>query len=162
MSAKKISYTALLCALALIFGYIESLLPLSVAVPGIKLGISNLVLLFVLYHDKRLAWGIMLIKVIVFSLLFSGMSAFFYSLAGGICSLSAMTLLLKTGKFSTISVSIAGGVFHNLGQLLAAVLILGSVRVSYLLPFLLSAGAVAGTVLGIVCRIILTRIPWKI
>ena len=159
MSAKKVAYTGLLCTLAMIFGYIESLFPLSVAIPGIKLGLSNLVLLVCLYQSIPLAWGVMVIKVIVSSLLFSGMSAFFYSLSGGVFSLLVMSVLVKSKKFSTISVSIAGGVFHNLGQLLAAVFLLNSIHVSYLLPFLLLAGAGAGAVLGSVCQLLFKRLP---
>lgn len=159
MSSRKLSYGALLCACAIIFGYIESLLPLPIPIPGIKLGLSNLVLLYALYQNKPLAWGIMFVKVLASSLLFSGMTAFFYALAGGICSMLVMTLLLKAGKFSVISISMAGGVFHNLGQLAAAILLLVNIKAGYWLPFLILAGGLAGTILGVVCRILLKRLP---
>lgn len=162
MSTRKLAYSALLCAAAIVFGYIESLLPLPVSVPGIKLGISNLVLLFVLVQDRKIAWGIMLVKVVLTSVLFSGMTAFFYALAGGVLSMLVMTLLYSTKKFSIVAISMAGGVFHNLGQLCAAALILTTIKAAYWLPFLVFAGAAAGTVLGVVCRILLSRIPWRI
>lgn len=162
MHTRKLAYSALLCAVAIIFGYIESLLPLPIPIPGIKLGISNLVLLFVLCKDKRLAWGIMLVKVMLTSLLFSGMTAFFYALAGGILSMLVMIILFSTQKFSIISISMAGGIFHNLGQLCAACILLINIKAFYWLPFLALAGAVAGTILGIVCCVLLERLPWRL
>lgn len=159
MKTKKLAQTALLCAVAIIFGYIESLFPLPIPIPGIKLGISNLVLVFALYRNKNAVWFIMLIKVAVTSLLFAGMSAFLYSLAGGIASVAGMVLFYKTKKFSVISVSIAGGILHNAGQLFVAALLLTDIQAAYWLPFLVAAGGVSGALLGIVCRILFLHIP---
>lgn len=147
MDNQKLTKIALLCAVAIVLGYIESLLP-PLFLPGIKLGISNIVLLFALY---RLGIGtsffIMLIKVAVSSLLFSGMNVFFYSLSGGICSILIMGLF-RNRYFSVSGVSVLGGVFHNLGQLMVAAIVLGK-NALYYFPILLISGAVMGFVTGL-------------
>ena len=148
MPAKNITKIALLSSLALIFGYIESLLP-PLLLPGIKVGLSNIILVFAIYElDRKSAFFIMFVKVFVSSLLFSGMNVFFYSLSGGILSLSIM-MLFKNRCFSTIGISILGGIFHNLGQLLVAGIILGK-NALYYFPVLLISGAVMGFLIGIV------------
>ena len=153
MSNSKLTKIALLSSLCLIFGYIESLLP-PLFLPGIKIGISNIVLIFAVYKlNKSSAFFIMVIKVLVSSLLFSGMNTFFYSLAGGIFSLVVM-MLLKNRYFSVIGVSILGGVFHNIGQQLVAALMLGK-NALYYFPVLLIFGAVMGLLTGIVSTSVL-------
>jgi len=150
---QKLAKIALLSATALIFGYIESLLP-PLFLPGIKLGISNIVLLFAIYElDKTSAFFIMLIKVTVSALLFSGMNVFFYSLSGGILSLLIMTTFRRK-YFSITGVSILGGVFHNIGQLLVAAILLGN-NALYYFPVLLISGAVMGVLTGMVCHRVL-------
>ncbi len=158
MKTKKITYIALLSAIALIFGYIESLFPVFIAVPGIKLGLSNIVILFALYRlDKPSAFFIMLIKVSVSSLLFSGLNVFFYSLCGGILSLFAM-IAFKYINLSTVGISMTGGIFHNIGQLLAASLMLKTLSVFYYLPVLLISGLIVGFITGAVCKLILRNL----
>ena len=153
MTNQKLAKIALLSATALIFGYIESLLP-PLFLPGIKLGISNIVLLFAIYElDKTSAFFIMLIKVTVSALLFSGMNVFFYSLSGGILSLLIMTTFRRK-YFSITGVSILGGVFHNIGQLLVAAILLGN-NALYYFPVLLISGAVMGVLTGMVCHRVL-------
>lgn len=155
---KKIPSAAMLAALAIIFGYIESLFPPFAAVPGIKLGISNIVVLFALYRlDKTSAVFIMLIKVIVSSLLFSGINVMIYSLGGGILSVLAMSIGKKAG-FGIIGVSMLGGIFHNMGQLAAAAIMLGSTAVFYHMPVLIVSGIILGSVTGYVCKTVIARI----
>ena len=157
MKTKNLTTMALLAATALIFGYIESLLP-PIGVPGIKLGLSNIVLLFAIYRLGILpAFLIMIAKVTVSSLLFSGMNVFFYSLAGGIFSILVMSVF-HTGNFSEISVSILGGIFHNIGQLLIALIVLGD-SVLFYLPVLFVSGAVMGFLTGIAAQKTLKHIP---
>jgi len=159
MSAKKISYASVLGALAIIFGYIESLFPAS-PIPGIKLGISNIVILFALYRmDKVSAFFIMLVKVFVTSLLFSGLNVFIYSLAGGLLSLIAMILFMRI--FSTVGTSMLGGVLHNIGQLLVASIMMKSSAVFVYTPYLLISGIVVGFLTGNVCHTVLKRINEK-
>ena len=155
MSNSKLSKIALLSTAALIFGYIESLLP-PLFLPGIKLGVANIVILLALYKlDKVSALFITLIKVTVSSLLFSGMTVFFYSLSGGILSLAVMALF-KNKYFSVIGVSILGGIFHNIGQLLIAGIVLGK-NALYYSPVLFISGAVMGFITGIICEKILNN-----
>ena len=118
---KKLTMTALLAALALIFSYIEVLIPFSPAIPGIKLGIANLAVIVALYHmGLKYAITINVVRIFIAGLLFSGVFGIIYSLAGAILSMTVMVLLKKTGLFSVAGVSMAGGVAHNLGQILAA------------------------------------------
>ena len=118
---RRIAVSAMFAALALIFSYIEAILPLSTGIPGVKLGIANLVVILALYNmNFRYAMGINVIRILVAGLLFNGLFGALYSLAGGVVSLTVMWLLKRTGLFSMAGVSMAGGVAHNLGQLLVA------------------------------------------
>ena len=158
MKSAKITYIALLSALAVVFGYIESLFPLPVPVPGIKLGISNIVILFAIIRmNRRDAFLIMLIKVMVCSVLFSGINSLFYSLSGGIFSFFAMIFVQKF-NFSIIGMSMAGGVFHNLGQIFAASVLLSSFSAFYYLPILIVCGLFVGAAVGILCDIVISRL----
>lgn len=158
MKSARIAYIALLSALAAIFGYIESLFPLPIAIPGIKLGLSNIVILFALLKmNKTDAFLILIIKVLICSLLFSGMNSFFYSLSGGILSLFAMILAIKFG-LSIIGISMAGGVFHNIGQILTAVILLRSPSAFYYLPVLLFAGLIVGGIVGMLCKTVISHL----
>lgn len=155
MSAKKICYISVLSAVAIICGYIESLFPIA-PIPGIKLGISNIVILFSLYKlDKSSAFLIMLVKVMVSSLLFSGFNVLIYSLSGGVFSLISMILLRK--PLSAVGVSMVGGVFHNIGQLLAASFMMQTSAVFVYFPYLLISGVIVGFITGCVCLTILKR-----
>lgn len=158
MKSLKITYIALLSALAVVFGYIESLFPLPVPIPGVKLGISNIVILFALIKmTRRDAFFIMLIKIIVCSVLFSGINSFIYSLSGGILSFIAMVASQKL-NLSIIGISMTGGVFHNLGQILAASLLLCSFSAFYYLPVLCVCGLFVGATVGILCNIVISRL----
>ncbi len=159
MPSKKISQGAMLSCLAIVFGYIEHLFPLPIPIYGIKVGISNTVILSTLYIlGAPMAFIIVLIKSLCQSLLFSGISSFFYSFSGGVLSLIIMYILKKTKKFSPLGISIAGGVFHNIGQLTIAAVILKSINVFYYLPVLIFFGILSGTIIGIITKIILKRI----
>ena len=156
--AKKISLCALLSTVAIIFGYIEFLFPIPMPIPAIKLGLGNIVILISLYClSKKATWCVMLIKVVVTSLLFASPSVFIYSLLGGIFSLIFMQIL-KAFDFNIITVSIGGGIFHNLGQLLAAAVVLMSPSVFIYLPVLILSGGLAATITGIIAKIIVGRI----
>ncbi len=157
MNSRKIAYISLLSALSIIFGYIESLFPAFIAIPGIKLGISNIVILFALFFlDKPSVFLIVLVKVTVTALLFSGMNMFFYSISGGIFSFIAMSIF-KRYNFSIYGISMAGGVFHNLGQIITASIMLDTYSVIYYLPILLISGLLVGYIIGAVCNIIVSR-----
>lgn len=163
VSARRVALTGLLAALALIFSYVEVLVPFNAGVPGIKLGLANLVPLIILYRlDARYAFAANLIRVFLAGLLFSGMFAALYSLAGSVTSFLVMYLLKKTNLFSIIGVSTAGGVFHNIGQLCVAILAISGPQLIHYLPVLIISGMIAGIIVGIGAAILLDRIPAKL
>ena len=145
-------------ALAMIMSYIEALVPLSFAVPGIKMGLANIVIIFVLYKiGTKEAILVSIIRVILVSLLFSNIMAMAYSIAGAVLSLSIMCILKKTDKFSCVGVSIAGGIMHNVGQIIMAVILLGTEQIALYLPVLIITGSVTGVVIGIVSGLVINR-----
>ena len=159
MKASKIAQYGLLTALALVLSYLESLIP-PLWVPGLKLGLPNLAVVFALY---RLGWkdacAISLVRVVLVTLLFGNGAALAYSIAGAALSLSLMGLLKKTGKFSTVGVSVAGGVAHNAGQILVAMALLETSRLAWYLPVLWVSGTIAGVLIGIVSGVLVERVP---
>lgn len=159
MKTKKIAWLGLTVALAMIMSYIETLVPLSFAVPGIKAGLANIVIIFVLYRmGLKEACVVSLIRVFLVSLLFGNVMALAYSLAGAVLSLGLMALLKKSDKFSVVGVSVAGGVMHNAGQILMAVILLGTEQIAYYLPVLVLTGTVTGVVIGIIASLVIKRI----
>ncbi len=158
MKTKKVAMLGLTIALAMIMSYIEALVPLSFAVPGIKMGLANIVIIFVLYKiGTKEAILVSLIRVILVSLLFSNAMAMAYSIAGAVLSLSVMWILKKTDKFSFIGVSIAGGIMHNVGQIIMAVILLGTEQIALYLPVLIITGTATGVVIGIVSGLVINR-----
>ena len=160
---RRVALTGLMAALALIFSYVEVLFPFNAGIPGVKLGLANLVPLIILYRmDARYAFAANLIRVILAGLLFSGLFAALYSLAGSLTSFLVMYLLKKTRLFSVIGVSTAGGVFHNLGQLIVAMLAVSGPQLFHYMPVLIISGMIAGIIVGIGASILLDRIPEKL
>ncbi len=146
-------------ALALIFSYIEFLVPLPIAIPGIKLGLANIVVLVCLYAlGPRYAFFVNVTRIALAALLFGSLFSALYALAGGLVSFAAMALLRRTHLFSPAGVSMAGGVFHNLAQLSVASLLVESAQVFYYFPVLLFAGLATGIGIGILGTLILRRI----
>ncbi|MBQ6865937.1 MAG: Gx transporter family protein [Clostridia bacterium] len=158
MKTKKLTTLGLSAALALILSYVESLLPPLMAVPGVKVGLPNIVILFLLYrYGWREAGGVSLIRLLLSASLFTGFAAFFYGLAGAALSLAGSTMLKKSDRFSPLGVSVAGGVLHNLGQIALATLVLNSGYLFAYLPVLLLSGTVAGAVVGLLAGILIRR-----
>ena len=158
MKTKKVAMLGLTIALAMIMSYIEALVPLSFAVPGIKMGLANIVIIFLLYKfSMKDAILVSIIRVILVSLLFSNVMAMWYSLAGAALSLSVMWVLKKIDKFSVIGVSVAGGIMHNVGQIIMAVILLGTEQIALYLPVLIITGTVTGVVIGIVSGLVINR-----
>lgn len=149
MKIKSIAHCAMLTALAMIFGYVEALIPFHFGLPGIKLGLANLVIVLALYRfPAGQVFAIQVMRIVLVSFLFGNMSMMIYSLAGGILSLLTMLFLKKTNWFSVIGVSIAGGVSHNLGQLAVALLVVQNLKITFYVPVLLTAGLVTGCLIG--------------
>lgn len=160
---RRVALTGLMASLTLIFSYVEVLFPFNAGIPGVKLGLANLVPLIILYRmDARYAFAANLIRVILAGLLFSGLFAALYSLAGSLTSFLVMYLLKKTRLFSVIGVSTAGGVFHNLGQLTVAMLAVSGPQLIHYMPVLIISGMIAGIIVGIGAAILLDRIPEKL
>ena len=162
MKTKKLAVMALAVALAMVLSFVESQIPALVAIPGVKVGLANLAVVFVLY---KLGWKeavlISLIRVGLISLLFGNFASLFYSLAGAVLSLTGMILLMRIKSLSTVAVSISGGVLHNVGQIAMACILLETNVVKYYLPFLIVSGTVAGIVIGIVSAILIKRVDLK-
>ncbi len=157
---KRLALSSMFAALALIFSYIEAILPFSVGIPGVKLGIANLVVIIALYEmGLRYALTINVIRIFVAGLLFNGLFGAVYSLAGGLLSLLIMWLLKKTGLFSMIGVSMAGGVAHNMGQLLIASAIVSDLRMFLYFPVLMFSGIASGIAIGFVSCVIDKKLP---
>lgn len=158
--AKRAAVSAILACLALIFSYVEAIIPFSAGIPGVKLGIANLVILIALYEmGPRYAFAVNAVRILVAGLLFNGLFGALYSLAGGLLSFLVMWGLKKTGLFSMTGVSMAGGVAHNMGQLLVASAIVANLKMFLYFPILMFSGLASGIAIGIVSQIIYQRVP---
>lgn len=156
---KRIARYTLLVSLAMVLSWLESLIVFPGLLPGMKVGLTNLVVVFALYRmSPRDAAAVSLARVALVSLTFGNAYSFAYSLAGAALSLAVMTGLKRTGRFSILGVSIAGGVCHNLGQLGVAMAVLGTARLGWYLPWLMAGGVAAGTAVGAAGGIVVDRV----
>ena len=156
---KRLATTAVLVALALILSFVESRIPAFFPIPGIKLGIANIVTLFAIYRlGIKDALYISLGRVSLASMLFGTLTSFLYALAGGMLSLLVMVLVKKLTPLTTVAVSVLGGVAHNIAQVTVASIILSTNVVIYYLPPLLLSGTVAGIAIGIVGALLVKKV----
>ena len=154
-----IAFCGVMAALAISLGYIEYLIPFSVGIYGIKLGLANLAILSLLYlSDTKSALAVHLIRIVVCGILFGNTVAFLYSAVGGIVSFATMAILKKSEKFSPVGISIVGGVVHNLAQMSVAVILVDNLKIALYLPVLLIAGTVAGALVGILTQTIVNKL----
>ena len=160
MSSRRLARYALLTALAMALSWLESLVPLAgVVPPGVKLGLTNLVVIFALYRmSLRDAAVISLIRVVLVAFTFGNSYSFAYSLAGATLSLAVMALLKRSGKFSLLGISVAGAVSHNIAQVLVAMAVMETSRLAWYLPVLLVSGIAAGVCVGAAGGLIVKRI----
>ncbi len=157
--ARQTALCGLLLALMLVLGYVESLLPAVVAVPGIKLGLSNGVLIFAVYMlDLPTAFTLMLLKVTLSSLAFAGFGAFPYALAGGVLSLTTMALLSRVKGIHPITVSMVGGAAHNIGQVAMAMFMLNTPHLIYYMAILTIIGLVTGALTGFCASLVMKHL----
>ncbi len=153
------AYFGVFTALALIFSYLETLIPFSFGIPGIKLGLANLLTVILLYkRNAREALLLSVVRIVLSGFLFGNLWSILYSLAGGLMSMLVMVFLKRTGKFSIMGVSAAGGVSHNMGQLLVAMAVVETYRVGYYFPVLLIAGLATGLLIGIAANEVFQRV----
>ncbi len=159
MKPTTIARLGLLVSLAMIFSYIEARIPAFFAVPGMKLGLTNLVVLVALYLlGTKSALGINFMRIFLVGVLFGNGVSIYYSLAGGLLSGLVMILLKKTGKFSLITVSVAGGICHNIGQILAAMVLLNTTAIGWYLLVLWFSGLASGAVIGLIGSMVTSRL----
>lgn len=160
-TARSTALMGICVALAMIFSYVEVLLPpVFAAVPGVKIGLANVVVIFVLYRWGTLrAATVSLLRVLLMSLLFGNALYFAYSGVGALCSLALMALLKKTRLFSVIGVSAVGGIAHNAGQILTAIALLSVVEIGYYLIVLAITGCVFGLAVGLLGGLAVRRVP---
>lgn len=159
MKQKKIAYMGLFAAIAIIFGYVESLIPFFAGILGIKLGLANLAVLFILetYTWKEAAL-VSMVRILVIGFMFGNMFSILYSMAGAALSLTVMTLMKRFSGFSILGISVAGGVSHNIGQLIIAALIVENTSLFYYAPVLLISGVITGILIGILTGEVTKRI----
>jgi len=162
--SKTIAFIGVCIALALVLSYIEAILPpVLPAVPGVKMGLPNIIIVFLLYRrGPAFAAMVSLLRILLVSLLFGNAMALMYSLAGGVLSLLVMILLRRLRVLSTVGVSVAGGVAHNVGQILMAMLLLETAELGYYLAVLTVTGTVAGIVIGLCGSLLIKRIPKRL
>jgi heptaprenyl diphosphate synthase len=158
MKSNKLAYLGIFTSLALILSFVESQIPPLMAIPGVKLGIPNIAILFILY---KVGWKeaalVNLVRVFIVGLLFGSLVSIMYSFAGAFLSLFGMILLKKSNWFSCVTVSVIGGILHNVGQIIMACLVTVTSELMYYLPVLIISGTVAGILIGIVAGILLKR-----
>ncbi len=159
METRRIAQIGVLVSLAMVLSYLESLFPVFLAVPGIRIGLANIAIVFALYHlGFRAALGISVVRVVLSALLFGSVISMSYSLCGTLISLAMMAILNRSGLFGTVAVSVVGGVSHNLGQIAVACLILQTKAIAYYIPVLILSGVVSGVVIGIVSAVVIARL----
>lgn len=159
MHGRKVATFGVFTALALIFSYVELLIPINLGIPGAKLGLANLITVLVLYKmGTKEALILSITRIILSGFMFGNLFGILYSLAGGLLSFTVMVLLKRLERFSVVGVSIGGGTAHNIGQLLVAMVVVQTYQVGYYLPVLLVAGEVTGLLIGLVAKEVLKRI----
>lgn len=163
LGTKKISGIGLMIALAFVLSYIESMIPINIGIPGIKAGFSNIVVIFAMYvYGLFTAFGIAIVRIILVGFTFGSLASLMYSFAGGMLSFFVMFILKKADIFSVNGVSVAGGVSHNTGQIIVAMLVLKTKLLIYYLPALIISGTVAGIIVGIAGGLLIKRIGFVI
>lgn len=156
---KRAAFCGMFLALALVAGYVEQMIPITLGIPGVKLGLANIVTMVLLYTaGLRITAGITSIRILLAGILFGTGFSIVYSAAGAVLSLLIMVILKHTKKFSYIGVSVAGGIFHNVGQILVAVFVLETKALVYYLPVLILSGLAAGIVVGMLSGLLLQRL----
>lgn len=156
---KKLTISALLVALAMILSYVEVLIPFNFGIPGIKLGLANLVVVVALYLlDTRQALMISVVRILLVAFTFGNMASLLYSIAGGLLSFIVMVLVKNIKGLSTMGVSVAGGISHNIGQIIVAVFVVKNMNLFFYLPVLMIAGIITGFLIGLVAGLIIPSV----
>ncbi|MBQ9983163.1 MAG: Gx transporter family protein [Lachnospiraceae bacterium] len=158
MKTSRIAEFGMLLALALVLSYLESLIPVVIAVPGVKLGLANIMTILILYRmNGRFAFFFMTARVLLTGFLFAGISTILYSFVGGLFCILVMSVLKKSSFFSVLGVSMAGAVFHNVGQILVAILIMENAHILYYLLVLCVTGMASGLAIGYLAHLLMKQ-----
>ncbi len=158
MKSRKIAFLGLLIALAFVLSYVEMLLPINIGIPGAKVGLANLVIMVALFSiGEKNAFILSVVRVILVGLTFGNLAMMIYSMAGAVLSFAAMLIAKRIKLFSITGVSVIGGVFHNLGQIIVAIFVLDTASLIYYFPFLVVVGTVSGIVIGVISGMIIER-----
>lgn len=156
---KTIAVIGLFTCIGIIFGYVEFLIPLPIGIPGVKIGLSNIVTVVSMYmFEWPVSLAIILMRVILSGILFGNLYSILYSLSGALISFIVMIFIKKSDRFSMIGISAVGGVFHNIAQLIVAALVIENIKLTYYLPALIIFGISAGIAVGVISEIIYNRI----
>ncbi|MGN0414365.1 MAG: Gx transporter family protein [Agathobacter sp.] len=160
---QKTAYLGVFLAVAMICSYIETLIPFHFGIPGVKLGLTNIVVILMLYLiGEKEALLVSLLRIVLTGLLFGNIFSIVYSLAGGILSFLVMVLLRRTNRLGCVSVSTAGGISHNIGQILAALLMIRDFHIMFYIPVLLVAGLITGLLIGILAQELILRLTGRL
>lgn len=158
MDTRKITRLGMLLALGLILAYIEHLIPVFIAIPGIKFGIANIITMYVLYNSgSRDAFILMLLRIAISGVLFNGLNQALFGLVGGLFCIAVMTILKRSDRFSVMGVSMTGAVFHNMGQLVTAYFIMNNAGILYYFPALCISGLISGLLVGYLSAVFIKR-----
>ena len=158
--AKKVAMTGMFVALAMIFSYVEVLIPINLGIPGMKLGLANLVVVFMLYRlSFKEAFIVSIMRILLSGFMFGNLMSIAFSLAGALFSISVMCVLKRWNGFSVMGVSVAGGCMHNVGQLCVSIFVVQTARLVYYIPVLLISGVVTGLLIGLLVKLMLRHIP---
>ncbi len=163
-NAESTALLALLAAFAAVLSYVETLIPFNIWIPGVKLGLANIAIVVVIYfYGIREGFIVNIVRILLVGFLFGNMFSISFSVVGALVSLLAMSLAKKTELFTVIGVSVAGGVAHNMGQMLMSAIVVDSYSIIYYIPVLIIAGIIMGVVIGIVSSLIIkyTNIMFK-
>lgn len=156
---KKTAWYGVLIALAFLLSYIETLIPLPFGIPGMKIGLANIVVMIALYAiGAKDAFLISIARIVLNGFTFGNLFSILYSCAGALLSYIVMVVAKKTQKFSIIGVSVLGGVFHNIGQIIVAMLVVETAGLAYYIPILAVSGTVAGIFTGFLGAGIMRRL----
>ncbi len=150
MNIKRLTTLAFFLAVSVVLGYLESLIPYDFGVPGIKLGLANIVSLIILYmYRSSDAFIVGILRILIIGFMFGNMYMIIYSLSGLLLSITLMILLKKSSIFSIIGISVAGAVSHNIGQLIVAYIVVRTSGILFYIPVLLVAAVIAGVCTGV-------------
>ena len=163
VNVQRLALYGMLIALAMILSYVETLIPVVFPVPGIKLGLANLVVIICLYaFGIRAGAAVSVLRIFLIAFTFGNLAALMFAVGGAVFSIICMLIAMKSDKFSMTGVSIVGGVSHNIGQILVAVSMVENLLVFSYLPYLMMAGLVSGLLIGLLAALIIKRIKPEI